>query len=91
MKQKITEKVVNKYVIATLSSPTKYLVSLHWGRWALTESIEAATKTYSRKLAESVLSNYLTDVDQDAEMVVLPIEIEYSFLCEESAIDDWKW
>ncbi len=89
MKQKITEKVLNKYVIATLSSPTKYLVSLHWGRWALTESIEAATKTYSRKLAESVLSNYLTNVDQDAEMVVLPIEIEYSFLRENSVGGDW--
>lgn len=79
---KYVVKINRKYVIATLSSPTQYLVSQHWGKWALTDNIEIATKTKSQNVAEMVRSNYYHDFGFDIELVIVPIEVEYRLLKE---------
>lgn len=80
--EKYTVKMNQKYVIATLSSPTQYLVSKHWGKWAFTDNIEFATKTRTMKVAEIVKYNYYHDFGMDIELVILPVEIEYRLINE---------
>lgn len=80
--EKFTVKTNRKYVIATLSSPTQYLVSRHWGNWAFTDNIEIATKTKTAKVAEIVKHNYYHDFGMDIDLVVLPIEVEFSIVKE---------
>lgn len=80
---KILEKQIRKYVIATLSSPTHYLKSLHFGRYCFVEDIEGATKFLSKKLANKMISYYIADTrDSDVELVVVPVEITYSLIKE---------
>lgn len=69
-----------KYVIATLGNPTNYLISKHFGKYAFTDSIEAATKTRSKKLANELLGYFYQDTEiKDLDMVVVPVTITYSF------------
>lgn len=80
---KILEKQIRKYVIATLSSPTRYLKSLHFGRYCFVEDIEGATKFLSKKLTNKMISYYIADTgDSDVELVVVPVEITYSLIKE---------
>jgi hypothetical protein len=80
---KILEKQIKKYVIATLSSPTLYLKSLHFGRYCFLEDIEGATKFLSKKLANKMVSYYATDTGaSDVELVVVPVEITYNLIKE---------
>lgn len=80
--EKFAVKLNRKYIIATLSSPTQYLVSRHWGNWAFTDNIEVATKAVSRKVAEMIRDNYYYDFGMDVELVVLPIEVEFRVIKE---------
>ena len=74
---------IRKYVIATLSSPTRYLKSLHFGRYCFVEDIEGATKFLSKKLANKMISYYIADTgDSDVELVVVPVEITYNLIKE---------
>lgn len=75
--EKYTVKLNRKYVIATLSSPTQYLLSKHWGKWAFTDNIEMATKTKTVNVAEMVKCNYYHDFGMDVDLIILPIEVEY--------------
>lgn len=80
--EKYTILYKRKYVIATLSSPTQYLLSRHWGNWSFTDNIEAATKAMSKKVANMILNNYYHDFGMDVELAILPIEIEYRIIDE---------
>lgn len=82
MKKTITELVKHKYVFATLSSPTTYLVSQHWGNWSFTDNLEIATKAVSKNVAEIILSNYYHDLGYDIPLVILPLDIEYKLVNE---------
>ena len=46
----MTEKKIRKYVIATLTNPTMYLQSLHFGKYAFLD-IEGATKFITKGMA----------------------------------------
>lgn len=80
--EKHIEKVVKKYVIATLSSPTTYLVSRHWGNWYFSDDIGIATKAMTKKVAEMIRSNYYYDFGADVELIIVPVEIEYRLINE---------
>ena len=82
MNKTVTELTKRKYVFATLSSPTTYLVSQHWGRWCFTDNLEIATKAISRNVAEIILGNYYHDLGHDIPLVIVPIEIEYKLINE---------
>ena len=69
---KTLEKQIRKYAIATLSSPTCYLKSLHFGRYCFIEDIEGATKFLNKKLANKMIFYYIADTgDSDVELVVM--------------------
>lgn len=75
------EKKVRKYVIATLDNPTLYLKKIPAKKeYYFVEDIEVATKTMSKKLAESILQYYYLDTGLDTEMVVVPIDITYEII-----------
>lgn len=73
------EKKNKRYVIATLDVPSRYLRSLTRGQYVFVNEIEAATKTLSSSIAQSVLMDYYRDFGRDIEMIVVPLEIEYWF------------
>lgn len=76
------EKKIRKYVIATLTNPTMYLQSLHFGRYAFMD-IEGATKFTSKKIANEMISFYRRDLcDYETEFVVVPVEITYELIKE---------
>lgn len=76
-------KRIRKYVIATLDIPTLYLQSLHLGRWQFIDNIEAATKTYSKSLANQLIKSYYIDTGTKVDMVVVPIDVTYEIIQEE--------
>ena len=80
--EKHTVKTTRKYIIATLSSPTQYLISQHWGKWAFTDNIELATKTKTREVAKIVKANYHHDFGVDIDLVIIPVDIEYKMIKE---------
>ena len=47
------------------------------------EDVEVATKTMSKKLADSILNYYYSDTGLDTELVVVPIEITYEIIDDE--------
>lgn len=79
--QRYLEKKTKKYVIATLDNPTLYLKKiLAKKEYYFVEDIEVATKTMSKKLANSILQYYYSDTGLDTELVVIPIEITYEII-----------
>lgn len=76
-------KRIRKYVIATLDIPTLYLQSLHLGRWQFIDNIEAATKTYSKSLANQLIKSYYIDTGTKVDMVAVPIDVTYEIIQEE--------
>jgi len=82
--QRYLEKKTRKYVIATLDNPTLYLKKTPAKKeYYFVEDIEVATKTMSKKLANSILSYYYSDTGLDTELVVVPIEITYEIIDDE--------
>lgn len=77
------EKKIRKYVIANLERPTGYLVSLHEGKWAITQDISAATKTLSKNVARRLISYYRSDTGNVDDFVVVPIDISYELVCDD--------
>ena len=69
------EKQVIKYVIATLDTPTEYLITRE-GKNSLTDNIIRATKTTSKKVAKDIANGINMD------LVVIPVEISYSLIDE---------
>lgn len=77
------EKQQIKYVIATLDTPTRYLRSLHFGKWEIVEDIEIATKTFEKEDAESLLKYYREDLhDYEKELVIIPIIVTFEIMNE---------
>ena len=78
------ESVLGRYVIATLSSPTTYLIFKD-DNITFTKQISRATKTAGRATANAIKNEFyaytgMTDID----LVVLPIKISYEILKEEN-------
>ena len=69
------EKQVIKYVIATLDTPTEYLITRE-GKNSLTDNIIRATKTISKNVAKDIANGINMD------LVVIPVEISYSLIDE---------
>lgn len=69
------EKQVIKYVIATLDTPTEYLITRE-GKNSLTDNIIRATKTTSKNVAKDIANGINMD------LVVVPVEISYSLIDE---------
>lgn len=69
------EKQVIKYVIATLDTPTEYLITRE-GKNSLTDNIIRATKTTSKNVAKDIANGINMD------LVVIPVEISYSLINE---------
>ncbi len=79
-----TEKIIKKYVIATLDIPTLYLRKTPTkNEYCFTDNIEIATKANSRKVTEQILRYYYQDTGLDIELVIVPIEITYEIVEEE--------
>lgn len=79
--KKYIEKKIRKYVVATLDNPTLYLKKIPSKKeYYFVEDIEVATKTMSKKMAESILQYYYLDTGFNTEMVVVPIEITYEIV-----------
>lgn len=76
------EKILKKYVIATLDSPTTYLKSLGWGEYIFTDNIELATKTLSKRVAHDIVYDYCIHFGK-TNFVIIPVEITFA-LIEES-------
>lgn len=81
---KVSVKKENKYVIATLGNPTLYLMKIAGkNEYYFTDDIVVATKTTSRKIATDVLTYYYLDTgNEDVELVIIPLEINYSLVDE---------
>lgn len=85
--QNYLESVLERYVLATLDSPTQYLIFKD-DDISFTKHIHRATKTAGKKTAQSIRDEFfiytgLTDV----ELVVLPVKISYELILEDSMIE----
>ena len=68
------------YVMATLSSHTKYLRYLGNGVWALTDNIALASKTEDWNLASELIQCHLNDTGDTTEIAPILIDITYSIV-----------
>ena len=76
------EKKFRKYVIATLTNPTMYLQSLHFGKYGFFD-VEGATKFKTEKMANDMIRYYRTDTgDSKTELVAVPVDITYELVKE---------
>lgn len=81
--EKILEKQVQKYVIATLSNPTLYLKKIYQRKqYVFTDDIEMATKTMSKDVADIIIEYYHSDTGDTMELVVVPVEVTYNLIKE---------
>jgi hypothetical protein len=80
---KILEKKVTKYVIATLGAPTMYVKKVYQQKkYVFTDDIEYATKTISKDVAQIILDYYYSDTGDNMDLVIIPVEITYSLINE---------
>lgn len=81
------EGVLDRYVIATLSNPTTYLIFKD-KNIKFTEQIYRATKTTGRNTANAIKNEFYAYTGRtDIELVVLPIKISYEIVREENVIE----
>lgn len=77
------EKTLYRYIIATLDSPTKYLIFKD-GSVSFTSHISRGTKTVGENTAQSIKNDfYMCTGRTDIELVVLPIKISYELIRED--------
>lgn len=69
-----------RYVMATLSSPTKYLRYLGNSVWAITDNIALASKTEDWNLASELIQCHLNDTGDTTEIAPILIDITYSIV-----------
>lgn len=82
------ESVLDRYVIATLSNPTAYLIFKD-DKITFTNQIYRATKTVGKTTANNVKNEFYAYTGRsDVELVVLPVKISYEILKEESRARD---
>lgn len=83
MKTEYLEKEIKRYVIATLTEQTQYLISNHFGKWSFTDNIQLATKTKNKELANDLKNYFYNDTQLfDVDLVVVPLRIDYVLLDE---------
>ena len=76
------ESVLYRYVIATLESPTNYLIFKD-SNISFTKHISRATKTVGTGTAEAIKNDfYLHTGRNDIDLVVLPVKISYELVKE---------
>lgn len=81
---KVLEKKVTKYVIATLDNPTMYMKKVYQQKkYVFTDDIEYATKTMSKDVAQIILDYYYNDTGDNMDLVIIPVEITYSLISEQ--------
>ena len=81
--QEYVECILKRYVVATLDSPTTYLVCKNQKN-SFTENIINSTKTVSKKVAECLKEAfYLETGRRDIQLVILPLRISYALVQEE--------
>ena len=84
--EKILDKKIRRYVIATVDSPTVYLnASLlsRGGGYTFFKDMDRTTKFQNKSDAEWLLKLYRQETGDDVEMVVVPVDISYELLFEE--------
>lgn len=85
MKEKILDKQVLRYVIATTVSgkPTYLKKKLQKAEYSFVENIDEATKCSSSAIAETVRKYYEYDTqDTRAELIIIPVVISYELVKE---------
>lgn len=81
------ESVLDRYVIATLDNPTKYLIFKD-DNITFTKHITRATKTAGRTTAQAIKNDFYAYTGRtDMELVILPIRIGYEIIREEPMIE----
>ena len=80
------ENVLDRYVIATLSNPTAYLIFKD-DKITFTNQIYRATKTVGKATANNIKNEFYAYTGRsDVELVVLPVKISYEILKEENVV-----
>ncbi len=72
------EKELYRYVIADLSQPTNYIMSLRNANYCFIDNIIKATKFRSRRVAEDICDECIRNTNID--LVVVPIMITYEII-----------
>lgn len=78
--KKYKELVLKRYVIATFDNPTQYLITEHFGKYSFTDNIQIASKLTNKNLANELKDYFYKDTKLEIDLVVVPIEIEYSII-----------
>lgn len=81
------ESALDRYVIATLNTPTDYLVFKD-DNISFTKQISRATKAVGRNTANAIKMEFYAYTGRtDIELVVLPIRVSYEIIKEETNIE----
>ncbi len=72
------EKELYRYVIADLSQPTNYIMSLRNANYCFIDNIIKATKFTNRYIAEDICNECVRNTGLD--LVVVPIMITYEII-----------
>lgn len=72
------EKELYRYVIADLSQPTNYIMSLRNANYCFIDNILKATKFTSKKVAEDICNECIRNTNID--LVVIPVMITYEII-----------
>ena len=75
---KFKEQELYRYVIADLSQPTNYIMSLRNANYCLIDNIIKATKFRSRRVAEDICNECIRNTNID--LVVVPLMITYEII-----------
>ena len=78
--KKYRELVLKRYVIATFDNPTQYLITEHFGKYSFTDNIQIASKFTNKNMANEMKGYFYQDTKLELDLVVIPIEIEYSIV-----------
>ena len=80
------EKTLNRYVIATLETPTRYLVFKD-NNITFTKHIAKSTKSASKNTARTIKDEFYAYTGMtDIELVILPVKISYEIIQEENSM-----
>lgn len=72
------EKELYRYVIADLSQPTNYIMSLRDAKYCFIDNIIKATKFRNRRIAEDICNECIRNTG--IALVVVPVMITYEII-----------
>lgn len=85
--QNYLESILERYVLATLDSPTQYLIFKN-DKVSFTQHIHRATKTAGKKTAQTIRDEFYAYTGMtDVELAILPVKISYELVLEDSMIE----